>query len=110
MLHISARQTFERAPRGIRISRLIVFRYGLIGSLVLPPVLHHLLTTRLAKHLCRPTTIEQVPINPFSLSLSVRGLKVNELDSSILTLEPWHSILPKDGEAYAISEAGFPER
>jgi hypothetical protein len=87
MLHGSTCQTFERVPRSIRITGLIAFRYGLIGSPLLPPVLQRLLSTRLAKHLHGPVTVEQVRINLLPLSVSVRGLKVNEAHSSVKSEE-----------------------
>jgi hypothetical protein len=81
MLHVSARQIFERVPRAIRITALIVILFGPIGFLVLPPVLRHAIATQVAKHLRRPATVEQVRMNSFSLSVSVGGLKVNESGS-----------------------------
>jgi uncharacterized protein involved in outer membrane biogenesis len=52
--------------------------YGLIGFLAAPPLLRSLLANSLTKALHRRTTVEHVAVNPFALSVRVRGLTVHE--------------------------------
>jgi hypothetical protein len=52
--------------------------FSVTGFLVLPPVLKSLLTKKLSEQLHREVAIRQVRVNPFMLSLTVRGLTVKE--------------------------------
>ncbi|HXX80778.1 MAG TPA: DUF748 domain-containing protein, partial [Thermodesulfovibrionales bacterium] len=67
----AAKKTFV----GVLIS-LVVF--SLVGFFVIPPVLKYVLTKKLAEELHRQVVIRQVKVNPFMLSVTVRGFLVKE--------------------------------
>ncbi|MDD4092153.1 MAG: DUF748 domain-containing protein, partial [Smithellaceae bacterium] len=49
---------------------------GLVGFLILPAVLKPVLTKKISETLHREATIEQIKINPFDLSATIRGFKL----------------------------------
>ncbi len=55
---------------------LIVF--SVVGFFVVPPILKSVLTKKLSEELHRQVSIRQVKVNPFVLSVTVRGFLVNE--------------------------------
>lgn len=55
---------------------LIVF--SVVGFFVVPPLLKSLLTNKLSEELHRQVAIRQVKVNPFMLSVTVRGFLVKE--------------------------------
>ncbi len=55
---------------------VIVFLIGLVGFLILPAVLKPVLTKKISETLHREATIEQIKINPFDLSATIRGFKL----------------------------------
>lgn len=55
---------------------------GLAGFFILPPLAKDLLIDNLSRNLKRPVTIRDISINPWELSLYVRGFSVNEKDNS----------------------------
>ncbi len=56
--------------------------YTLFGYLALPPILESVLSKSLSQTLHRKVTIRDIRVNPFELSISVRGLAISERDSS----------------------------
>ncbi len=62
---------------------LIIFfaAFTLIGFFVLPPILKSVLTKKLSENLHRRVTINQIKINPYALSITVRGLTIRDKDS-----------------------------
>ena len=70
-----------RRLRTIAMSVLgAVALYGVIGGLVAPPIARHVLETQLRERLGRPVAVEKVRINPYTLQVSVKGLRVLEPD------------------------------
>lgn len=63
---------------------LIIFFvvFTLIGFFVLPPILKSILTNKLSENLHRQVTINQIKINPYTLSITARGLFVKDRASS----------------------------
>ena len=63
---------------------LIIFFvvFTLVGFFVLPPILKSILTKQLSQNLHREVTINQIKINPYALSVTVRGLMVKDRGSS----------------------------
>ncbi len=55
-----------------------LFVYSITGFLILPPVLKSYLTKKLSGRLHRQVAIQQIEVNPFVLSVTVRGLNVKE--------------------------------
>jgi uncharacterized protein involved in outer membrane biogenesis len=52
--------------------------FTLVGFFGLPPIVKSLLSKKLSEALHREVTIEQIKINPYALSLTVRGFLVKE--------------------------------
>src|SRR5512132_1638981 len=50
--------------------------FAITGFLILPPVLKHVLTTKLSAALHRETSISQIKINPFALSATIKGFRL----------------------------------
>src|SRR5512139_916817 len=53
--------------------------FTLIGFFVLPPILKAVLVSKLSEALHREVTINQIRVNPYNLSLTVRGFQVKDL-------------------------------
>ncbi|MCM8613184.1 DUF748 domain-containing protein [Accumulibacter sp.] len=62
---------------GLRIA-LALLLIGVLGFLVMPPLVKWLLVDQLAAALHRPVSIEGLRINPYTLSLQVDGLAIQE--------------------------------
>ncbi|MEP6600347.1 MAG: DUF748 domain-containing protein [Nitrospirota bacterium] len=56
--------------------------YALLGFLVLPPILKSVLTKQLSQRLHRETTIRDIHINPFLLTVRVNGLSLKDRSAS----------------------------
>src|SRR3972149_4121468 len=56
--------------------------FTLVGFFALPPILKSILTKQLSENLHREVTIDQIKINPYTLSISVRGLTIKDKGSS----------------------------
>jgi len=67
----------------IVIGLLIFFAvFTIVGFFVLPPILKSILTQKLSENLHREVTIENIKLNPYALSLTVKKLMVKERDGS----------------------------
>lgn len=55
---------------------------GLVGAVILPPLVRHFAIKTLAEKLGRPVAIESIRINPYALSLTVRGLAIKDKDGT----------------------------
>jgi uncharacterized protein involved in outer membrane biogenesis len=71
-----------KVRRRLAFAAAVVALYALIGFVAVPPLVRTLLTRKLTAALHRPTTVERVAVNPFSLSVRVRGLTVREPDGN----------------------------
>src|ERR1039458_767585 len=56
--------------------------YTVVGFLVAPAVIKSQMLKRLPALLHRPVAVAQVKVNPYALSLTIRGLAVNEKDGA----------------------------
>ena len=56
--------------------------FTLVGFFVLPPILKSILIKQLSQNLHREVTINQIKINPYTLSLTARGFLVKDRESS----------------------------
>ncbi len=66
-----------RRARKVLICVVAAFAlYTLIGFLILPFALKLILTSKLTSNLNRPVTIESIRINPYSLTFSLKGLRI----------------------------------
>jgi len=52
--------------------------FTLVGFFVIPPILKSVLVKKLSEGLRREVTIQQIKINPYTLSLTIRGFQVKE--------------------------------
>ena len=52
--------------------------FTIVGFFVLPPILRSILTKQLSENLHREVTIHQIKMNPYTLSVTVRGLLVKD--------------------------------
>src|SRR4051812_39805262 len=52
--------------------------YTLIGFLVLPPIIRSVAAKKLSEQLGREVTIQQVKLNPFAFSATIRGVLIKE--------------------------------
>jgi uncharacterized protein involved in outer membrane biogenesis len=67
----------------ILIGLVILFAvFTLVGFFVLPPIVKSILTKQLSENLHREVAIEQIKFNPYTLSISVRGLTIKDKGSS----------------------------
>src|SRR5215470_3608374 len=64
----------------------IVVAFGILGGLVAPPLLRGKLASELSQKLHRQVSIEQIRINPFALSVTVRGFLMKERQASTAAL------------------------
>src|SRR4030042_4883274 len=72
-----------RRFKKILIGFIIFFAvFTLFGFFGLPPIVKSLLTKRLSEALHREVTIQQIKMNPYALSLTVRGLLVKDRGGS----------------------------
>ncbi len=55
--------------------------FTLVGFFVLPPIAKSILTKQLSQNLHREVTIERIKVNPYTLSISVRGLTIKDKGS-----------------------------
>ena len=70
-----------RHPRTRKIAiwlAAIVIGFGVLLGLAAPPLLRGKIASDLSKKLHRPVTIEQIKINPYALTVSVRGFVMQE--------------------------------
>jgi len=49
---------------------------GVLGFLAAPPIVRHVLEQQASKALLRPVTVESVSVNPYTLAVTIRGLRV----------------------------------
>src|SRR5947209_8258484 len=77
-----------RHPRTRKIAIWLAAIFAFIGILALagPPLLKGKIAAELSKKLHREVTIEQIRINPFAMSLTVRGFLMKERQSSTTAL------------------------
>ena len=74
-----------RHPRSRKIAIwlvAIVAAFGIIAGLIAPPLLRGKLASELSTKLHRQVSIEQIRINPFAMSVTVRGFLMKERQGS----------------------------
>ena len=74
--------------------------YGILGGLVAPPITRHVLATQLQERLGRPVQVDRVRINPYTLQVSIKGLRVLEPDGKTAFVS--FDELDADGSAASI--------
>jgi hypothetical protein len=81
MIDKTAITTSLRSPKtkkyGLRVL-LVFFAIGVLGFFVLPPLVKSILLEKLSEALHRPVSVRQVSINPYTLSLQLDGVAIQE--------------------------------
>ena len=57
-----------------------MFAYGVIGFLILPPIIRSVAVKQLSQQLDREVSIQKVRLNPFAFSVAIRGLLIKDKD------------------------------
>jgi uncharacterized protein involved in outer membrane biogenesis len=74
---------YHRRTRTIAIWVVAIFvALGVLGGLVAPPLLRSKLASALSEKLHRQVSIEQIRINPYAMTVTVRGFLMKERQSS----------------------------
>ena len=69
--------------RKILIGSLIfLFLFTIVGFFAVPPILKSVLTKKLSEKLHREVTIQQIKVNPFVLSVEIKGFTAKNRDKS----------------------------
>jgi hypothetical protein len=70
----------SRAKKPALIAAIVLFLYAVAGFLVVPAIIKSKAPAIIEQQLGRKATVEQVRLNPFVLSLTVRGFDLQEPD------------------------------
>lgn len=74
-------QSALKSPRTRKYGLRLVIAFvvvGVLGFLVLPPVLKHVLLRQMSEALHRPVAIKSISINPYALSATLEGFEIKE--------------------------------
>ena len=82
--------TTARSRKWLKRGAWALAIYTVVGFLILPLVIRLIAVKQLGKELHREVTLEKVRLNPFALSLSIRGLKIKDPDAE--TLLAWDEV------------------
>ena len=77
------RKRMTGGPKKVLIGVIIFFAvFTLFGFFGLPPITKSLLTKKLSEALHREVTIQQIKVNPYTLSLTARGVQLQDRGGS----------------------------
>lgn len=76
--------------KGIKWTAGLGLAYTLLGFLILPPIIRAVAVRQLGQQLHREVSIAAVRLNPYALSVTVRGLRVKDRDAA--TLLSWDQV------------------
>src|SRR5262245_14272770 len=68
--------------RVLRWTAITIVTYAILGFLIAPPIVKWQLAKQVTKQLGREATIDKLSINPFALSVRVRGFLLKERSSA----------------------------
>ncbi|KWA15104.1 AsmA family protein [Burkholderia territorii] len=100
-LHALGGVARSRRTRRIGLGVLIfLVLFGLLGFFAAPPLIRHIAEQRLSQQLGRPSTIQRIALNPYTLNLEADGVHVGErggqgdfIDIGKLVVRPsWSSL------------------
>ena len=87
-------------PKGLKraLSALLiaVFLYSLIGFLILPGIALRIANQQLAQYAAVPASLQRVQLNPFTLELSLWGLRIGESGQEQLSFQRLYANLQSD--------------
>ena len=69
---------------------VLLIAYAVIGFLILPPIIRSVAVKQLSSQLGREVSIEQIKINPFALSTTIRGLLIKDPDGTLLSWDEFY--------------------
>jgi len=73
----------SRAKKGAIITAILILLYGVFGFLIAPYIIKSNLISGIAGQLGRNATVNEVKVNPFVLSVTVRGFEMSEPDGEL---------------------------
>jgi len=71
------------STKKIIIPFVLIVLYAVFGFFIAPPVIKSTLLSNITEHLGRNAGVEEIKVNPFALSLTVRDFKMNEPDGEV---------------------------
>ncbi len=87
-------------PKGLKraLSALLiaVFLYSLIGFLILPGIALRIANQQLAQYATLPASLQRLQLNPFTLELSLWGLRIGESGQEQLSFQRLYANLQSD--------------
>lgn len=78
-------QSALKSPRTRKYGLRLIIAFvlvGVLGFLVLPPVVKHVLLGQMSEALHRPVTVKSISINPYALSATLEGLEIKEREGA----------------------------
>ena len=72
--------TLSCAKKGAIITAILILLYAIFGFLIAPSILKSNLISGIAEQLGRNATVNELKVNPFVLSVTVRGFEMSEPD------------------------------
>src|SRR6185369_12397159 len=60
----------------------ILLSYGILGAVLLPPLIKHIAVKQISKQLGRDVSIQAIHIHPFDCSVTIRDLLIKEPDGA----------------------------
>ncbi|MBE9582003.1 MAG: DUF748 domain-containing protein [Proteobacteria bacterium] len=76
----SSYATLSRTKKGAIITATLILLYATFGFLIAPSILKSNLISGIAEQLGRNATVNELKVNPFVLSVTVRGFEMSEPD------------------------------
>ena len=77
---LSSYASLSRTKKGVVIAAIFVVLYAIFGFLIAPSILKSNLISGIAEQLNRKATVGQIRVNPFALSVTLKGFQLNEPD------------------------------
>lgn len=79
-----------RQRKWLKWTGVAVVVYTLLGFLILPPIIKAVAKSRLKRELSREVEIKSLRLNPYAMSITIRGLKITDPDAK--TLLSWDEV------------------
>jgi hypothetical protein len=76
---LSKPATPRRRKLGRWLAGLFLF-YTILGFFILPPIIRAVVARQISRQLNREVSIQKVRLNPFALSITIRGLMIKDKD------------------------------
>ena len=66
---------YKKILIGLGVTLVII---GITGFFILPPIVKSILVDKLSQTLKRPVSIQSIKINPYALTVTIRGFEIKE--------------------------------